>query len=221
MPLTQRNQPYIWTTWLTKLLSGDNSCVWATWFKAHYQGWTKPPTTFDPTNWMLAHTALMNKCIAQIDTHSSQYLVTIEGQNQFKLTGVSATLAGKPDIVVTNPQKNLVTVIDVKSGKPSPSHGVQVLLYMYALPLALPRYKDMTMQGLLYYGDEHANIAISPDKLTDQFKEQVAATIATVASPTPPIKVPSSQECSFCDISIEDCPERIDQDIVTGSTMDF
>ena len=34
----RRDQPYIWTTWLPKLLTGENSCEWAIWFKANYQG---------------------------------------------------------------------------------------------------------------------------------------------------------------------------------------
>lgn len=34
---TLRTQPYIWTTWITKFLAGDNSCEWATWYKAHHE----------------------------------------------------------------------------------------------------------------------------------------------------------------------------------------
>ena len=31
-----RETPYIWTTWLPRLLTGENSCEWAVWFKAHH-----------------------------------------------------------------------------------------------------------------------------------------------------------------------------------------
>ena len=31
------NGPYIWITWLTKLLTGEHSCEWASWFKAHHE----------------------------------------------------------------------------------------------------------------------------------------------------------------------------------------
>ena len=31
----QRQTPYIWVTWLTKLLAGEAQCDWASWFKAH------------------------------------------------------------------------------------------------------------------------------------------------------------------------------------------
>ena len=29
--------PYIWATTLAKLLTGENSCEWAGWFRSHYQ----------------------------------------------------------------------------------------------------------------------------------------------------------------------------------------
>ena len=53
--------PYIWVTTLAKLLTGDNACEWAGWFKAHHQDWTKPPSDFDSATWMLEHTALVNE----------------------------------------------------------------------------------------------------------------------------------------------------------------
>ena len=30
--------PYLWVTWLPRLLSGESSCEWASWFKAHHGG---------------------------------------------------------------------------------------------------------------------------------------------------------------------------------------
>ena len=31
-----RDAPYIYVTWLAKLMSGEHQCFWAAWFKAHY-----------------------------------------------------------------------------------------------------------------------------------------------------------------------------------------
>jgi hypothetical protein len=36
----RRASPYVWTTWLSKLLVGDQSCEWATWFKTNHQGFS-------------------------------------------------------------------------------------------------------------------------------------------------------------------------------------
>ena len=52
----RREHPYIWATWLAKLLTSENSCEWAVWFKAHYQDWTRTPSEFNQAEWMLNHT---------------------------------------------------------------------------------------------------------------------------------------------------------------------
>ncbi len=54
-----RQSAYIWATWLPRLLTGENSCEWAVWFKAHYQDWTKVPSDFNQAQWMLNHTTLL------------------------------------------------------------------------------------------------------------------------------------------------------------------
>ena len=57
----RREHPYIWATWLPRLLTGENSCEWAVWFKAHYQDWARTPSEFNQAEWLLNHTALLNK----------------------------------------------------------------------------------------------------------------------------------------------------------------
>ena len=42
-----REQPYIWATWVSRLLAGESLCEWAGWFRAHYQDWVKPLSGFD------------------------------------------------------------------------------------------------------------------------------------------------------------------------------
>ena len=44
----QRDHPYIWTTWLPKLLTGESLCEWSVWFKAHYKAWSKPALRLRP-----------------------------------------------------------------------------------------------------------------------------------------------------------------------------
>ena len=92
MPAAQREHPYIWATWLPRLLTGESNCEWAIWFKAHYQDWPKVPSGFDQAQWLLDHTALLNEQKAHWET--SGYTVHIERQNSFRLRGQSATLAG-------------------------------------------------------------------------------------------------------------------------------
>ena len=89
--------PYIWVTTLAKLLTGENFCEWAGWFKAHHRNWQKPPSDFDSTAWMLEHTALVNT--ERDGLERTGYDVYTENQNLFRLKGATATIAGKPDLI--------------------------------------------------------------------------------------------------------------------------
>ena len=139
----RREHPYIWTTWLPRLLTGENSCEWAIWFKAHYQDWTRTPSEFNQAEWMLNHTALLNK--RKANWKHGGFDVNIEGQNSFQLQGRSATLAGQPDLITQ--RDGQAVIVDVKNGEDSASHVVQVMIYLYAIPRALERFRTLKLRG--------------------------------------------------------------------------
>ena len=56
---TPRSGPYIWVTWLSKLLVGDAYCEWAAWFKAHYTEYARVPSSFNLAAWQVDHTAML------------------------------------------------------------------------------------------------------------------------------------------------------------------
>ena len=209
-----RESPYMWTTWLARLLAGEASCEWASWFRSHHQDWAKPPTDFDQAQWMLNHTALVNQ--ARESREKLGYTVYTEAQNAFRLRGRAATLAGKPDLIAVKGQD--VVIIDAKTGKPGPAHSAQVMIYQYAVPRALDRYRGMEFRGHVIYPD--ANVQIPASGIDGKFVERLGALIRRLAAETPARRVPSGSECRFCDITSEDCPDRIDDEIreeeVTG-----
>ena len=43
-----------------------------------------------------------------------------------------------------------------------------------------------------------------------KFVERLGALIRRLAAETPARRVPSTQECRFCDITKADCPERVE-----------
>ena len=135
MAVLRSGGPCIWVTWWTRLLVGENSCEWAAWFRAQHEGWSwaKAPSGFDLVGWQLAHTAGVNECRAEWEERGHR--VYTENQNSFALRGRTATLGGKPDLVALKGESG--TIIDVKTGSPSPAHSVQVMLYMYAVPRAM------------------------------------------------------------------------------------
>ena len=133
-----RERPYVWVTWLPRLLSGNNRCEWASWFKAQHEGssWQRAPSTFDHTRWALDHTALLRAEQKRLESDGAT--VKTERQNQFRLRGWYATLSGMPDLVSL--QDGQVVIHDVKSGEPHAYHAIQVMLYMWAFPLARREY---------------------------------------------------------------------------------
>ena len=201
----QREHPYIWATWLPRLLTSENSCEWAVWFKAHYQGWDRAPSDFDQSAWIRKHTALLNE--QKADREDRGQIVRVENQNTFRLHGRTATLSGRPDLIAA--QGDDVVVIDVKSGRERPSHRAQMMIYMYAIPQALPRFRNAKIAGEIIYPSGARRV---PGRSVNQdFVQQLSSLIQKLAAEKPPGRVPSIGECRFCDITAQDCPERIDE----------
>ena len=141
--------PYIWVTWLAKILAGDSSCEWAAWFKARYasKSWQRAARS-DFSSWAIAHTALLDRSRRQWDDRG--FSTFVEDQNSFRLCGNVATLAGKPDLIAVNGTRAVIS--DAKTGQPKPSHQAQVMLYMYAVPRALPQHAGRVFEGAVVYG---------------------------------------------------------------------
>lgn len=199
----RRASPYVWATWLSRLLVGEQSCEWAAWFKTNHQQYEKAPSTFDATGWRLAHTALLDRKYRQLI--EAGQAVSVEGQNKFSLKGKCATLGGKPDLIGLN---GMGIICDVKTGQPKPSDHVQVMLYMWAVPLALPKYEDVKFDGLVVYSDHE--VRIPAESVDATFVENLAGLIKRVSAKASPRRVPSPDECRFCDLTMKDCTERVE-----------
>ena len=77
------------------------------------------------------------------------------------------------------------------------------------------------LSGQVTYGDH--TVRIPAEAVDEQFIQNLGTLIRRLAAETPPARVPSRQECRFCDISAADCPERIDggSEPQSGTTSDF
>ena len=212
-----RQFPHIWTTWLPRLLTGEDSCEWAIWFKAHHQNWAKAPSDFNQAEWVLNHTSLLNEKKSQWEARRQH--VYFEGQNSFRLRGQSATLAGRPDLIVV--RSNDALIIDIKAGREQPSHVVQIMIYMYALPRALPQYQHAKPAGEVVYPTGTRRVPMGG--LHTQFIKDLGSLIRRLAADKPAARVPSEHECRFCDITAEDCAARVNGDPSTHeeTTLDF
>ena len=200
----KRESPYIWATWLTRLLVGEHCCEWGVWFKTHHitSSYEKVPDTFDLAAWQVVHTNRSREIRARLEAEGKAVL--IESQNSFVLRGTSAALGGKPDIIATH--GGCGTIIDIKTGKSSPAHTAQVMLYMYAVPKVLLQYKGMKLDGKVIYNDREVDIPAAA--VNEVFVKNVADLIKRLASDEEPAKIANRIECGFCDITATDCRDR-------------
>jgi len=210
--LKPRKSPFIWVTWLTKLLAGEDQCEWATWFKSHHRfDKLSGDGGFDQSKWQMDHAELIAS--TKEDLIGSEYVVTVENQNGFSFRGQKATLSGKPDLIAVREDENLI--IDTKTGAPRLSHDLQVMIYMWAVPLATPRFRGMQFDGMVVYKDTSRRIKAS--RIDAKFVDRVTSLIKQVAAAECPAKAPSFGECRFCPIPSVHCPERIE---VSEANMD-
>ena len=95
------------------------------------------------------------------------------------------------------------------------------MIYLYAVPRALERYRNAKLRGQVTYRDH--TVRIPAGAVDDAFIENLSALISRLSGDEPARRVPSRQECRFCDISAADCPERVDAEPETGqvATDDF
>ena len=201
-----RTGPYIWATWLSKLLVGDMSCEWASWFKAHYKGYERMPSTFDMVTWQMNHTSLLNDVRDKLEADGLTVLT--ENQSYFNLRGGSGTvIGGKPDLVSLD-SDGAGTIYDIKTGQPRASDIAQVMIYMYALP-HINQFRGRRFQGRLVYRDNRV-VDIPGDSVNDAFKSELFTLIRRISDSQPARRVPSALECGMCDLTPIDCPDRID-----------
>ena len=143
---------------------------------------------------------------------------SLRSKTTFVLRGTSATLGGKPDLIALSGDKGVI--FDVKTGQPSASDHVQVMTYMYAVPRALGQYRNMAFDGVVAYRDYEVTIPASA--VNEQFINRLATLIRKISRAQPLEKTPSAMECGFCQISKEECPERVDSEPDEGLvTTDF
>jgi hypothetical protein len=201
-----RDGLYVWITWLSKVMSGDQSCVWASWFKTHFKGYEKVPSDFDLAKWTVDHSRRVHELHAERRSAGEQ--VFLEGENEIRYEWQGGlVVAGKPDLVAVSDSGT--TVYDVKTGKERRADHIQVMLYMYLLPLGTRRYASTRPSGCVVYGERRS--PIPAEAIDKSFINNFNYFLGTIASNTPAVKVASRHECRFCDIAKSECPERMEQ----------
>jgi hypothetical protein len=200
----ERSNPFIWVSWLSKLMAGEKQCEWASWFRSHYI-WEKVPSSLDLAKWTADHAQLLRARKAELEAEG--FTVYAEDQNSFTLMGQTGIeVSGKPDIVAIRGSEAYVE--DCKTGTPRHSDHFQVLVYMLALPHVEGPWKERKLDGRIIYGGTVVDVPAS--KIDADLRDLFRKTVLMVGGQEPARRAPSWGECRYCDISEADCPARID-----------
>lgn len=196
-----RPLPYIWVTWIAPLLAGELVCDWAVWFKAHF--YYERLGDFDAMKWQAEHGSLVRETREFLEV--DDFIVTGEMENKMSLKNSGIILAGQPDLVAVRSDETLV--VDCKTGGPRASHRVQLLIYMVMLAYVRPELRDRPISGILQYKSDQ--VLVTAADADAAFHTQLRAAVHLVGGANIPIRRPSASECRFCNISKEDCPDRV------------
>ena len=213
----RQGKPYVWVTWITKLLGGQQQCTWASWFKARFKYEKLEEGSFDSAAWSARHAELVRRRAAELADDG--WAVTLENENGFKLEGTSGVLSGKPDIVAR--RDAAVRVIDCKTGRQQDADWWQVLIYLFALPIVR---KDLITAGAQLEGEvcyQSGPLPVTTEELAER-RHDLIRQIKEVTGSGEPRKTPSVSECRYCNIGPADCEARVSEEPEKeGSTDEF
>ena len=87
-----RSDPYMWVTWLSKIMSGQTACQWQGWFQTHNQLKERHPQSFDLTGWKINHTRMLTEFVQKMTERGLEPRVEFP----FTIAVGKATLGGLP-----------------------------------------------------------------------------------------------------------------------------
>jgi hypothetical protein len=206
MVAVRRAEPYLWVTWLTKLLAGESTCEWSAWYRAHHKEYDKLPLDFDLARWTIEHNEMVRA--RREELLDGGYDVYVEEENAFKRRGTTGiVVSGKPDILAIRDGHGVIE--DCKTGRPRTSDQLQVLVYMLLLPIKNERTAGLTLSGRVVYGSGAVDVPASA--LDEAFRKRFTILVRRVGGDKPLGKTPAWSECRWCDIGPADCLYRVSE----------
>lgn len=196
-----RRKPYVWATAIAKALGADTPCLWAGWFKSHFQHFKVERDAENLPIWNAEHAELMRRKVAEMKR--AGFACAVEDENKFTLNGQTADVAGKPDLVASLGDQ--VVVVDGKTGRERDADVWQVKFYIYALQLARPALGQKDVVGLVHYKSGRDRRVEAP---TGAEIDRIVNVIRVFGADAAPDRTPSEWQCGRCDIHLTDCPKR-------------
>lgn len=217
MEKTKRDKVFVWPSWISKLVAGEEQCEWKYWLKAHYS-FDKEPSDFNLAKWTVNHNSLLRN--RREELIKLGYKVFVEDQNSFrlniKINDIDIIISGKCDIIAFKEEngKTIIAVIeDGKTGRAKTSDSIQIMFYMLLVPKAIEKYKDIKFDGCIVYKEGVTNVPIPAEAAYDDesLKSTIWECIKRIAGEENEcLKVPSCNECKKCDVPKALCGDKIE-----------
>ena len=92
-----RDAPYIWVTWLAKVMAGNVTCHWQSWFQTQNKLTEEQPSDFNLAGWTINHTKMLTELKENLIKKG--YKPFIEHPIKYKIPNSNAVIAGKSDCI--------------------------------------------------------------------------------------------------------------------------
>lgn len=205
-PIARGGLPWIYATWLAKLLGGDQ-CVRRVWFLSRFKHCKLPDRNAEQlAEWNREHNQMMRERRRLLEENGWD----VQTEVDITMYGKSAIIAGKQDLVATQPGR--ILIVDGKTGKRRDADFYQVLIYLWARlhrPHVDPTERTKLAGEVFYKQGRSVDVRIAD---VDHHESALIQMVQVIATPTEPAPNPSRHECGRCTIRPEDCPKRYSEE---------
>ncbi len=194
---TPRSSPYIYATWLSKMISGRATCHWQFWFQTHNKI-KKRPDDFSGVEWKMEHTRMLNDLRGELIARGLKPM--LHRAVKMPLGTMDAILGGEIDCLTVD--EDCAVVYDCKTGEPHASDQVQVMIYMHMLAQE-PPFRTRRISGQVIYRDDRVSIPVLPEMFLSHLQHYIGLLLSGEPAPRN-----MGADCMFCSITEADCVER-------------
>ena len=174
-------------------MAGDDVCYYKPWWEMRHPSEAEPSSP-QLARWQMDHTALV--------TRYANGLVGGEIFREDYIALDSPPVSGKIDLAHT--AEGYADIFEMKSGKKSHSHYVQLLLYLFLANRA-NRFPNLKLRGHLVYEDSTSGATLAD--VPEDFSERITVHTDPLLSEAPPRKI-RNQACRYCPAECEFAARR-------------
>jgi hypothetical protein len=153
-------------------------------------------------SWKAEHTTQLSELAKRATSRGWK----VDVERYFRVEGKTAIVAGKADLICTEPKEadKRPLIVDAKTGKPRDSDVAQVMIEIILIPMAWS--KDIKFDGVVDYAHDpvvkiqhHEAMALKPKLM------KLISDLGTLPRPEP---TPGRDACQFCPVPESECSAR-------------